>query len=359
VRDLRSFQAAGYLILHQSNHLYDLAAQQAAQNTLDPPGEGVLPYYHLPYEALLYAPLALFSSRAAYFISVVANMLLLLACVVSAPEIFSRVIPIWQPRQGLALFVFMPVYSAILLGQDSLLLLLLCCVALRALERGRDVQAGALLALALFKFEISLPLLLLTVVRRGRRVIVGFLPAAVAVLGISIALIGGQGLADMRALFKAGSLAADRGAAAQLSMAIHPRAMPNLMGLVFVSAEHSLTSRACFLIVIVLSALTLGWGAIAIRRAASEAEAFSLAILCAILVSYHLYLHDATLLLIPLCTWGARLPAQLLFAAPVVLLFMTGQSCLYLSAVPILWLFFEVTRIRGPSFKPNQHFAPG
>jgi hypothetical protein len=359
VRDFRALRAAGYLVLHQPHHLYDLAAQQTAEDTLDPPHRGVLPFYHLSYEALAYAPFTLFRDSVAYKLSVCANMLLLLGCFLSARPTFSRVIPTWQPRPGLAIFMFVPVYWTIMQGQDSLLLLLICCFALRALEQDRDAQAGATLALALFKFQIALPLVLLLAVRRGWRVIAGFVPVGVLLLGASAALVGRPGLADLKTLLSASSaaLAIPFGAppAGQTPMSV-PASMPNLRGLLFASLGRAGLGQGTVLAaVLLLSILTLAWGAIEVRRVRSREEAFGLAILCAVLVSYHLNLHDATVLILPFCIWGARRTGQLLLIAPMGLIFL-GPAWLSLLSIPILLLFLDAARVAARE-RPGEYAA--
>jgi hypothetical protein len=53
-------------------------------------------------------------------------------------------------------FVFVPIFVVIFQGQDSILFLLLCCLAHREMTRARDFRAGCLVALALLKFQIVL-----------------------------------------------------------------------------------------------------------------------------------------------------------------------------------------------------------
>ena len=57
----------------------------------------------------------------------------------------------------LTMFAFFPVTMALLQGQDSILLLFLYGLAFSALSTGRAFVAGVCLALALFKFQLVLP----------------------------------------------------------------------------------------------------------------------------------------------------------------------------------------------------------
>jgi hypothetical protein len=338
--DFRSLYAAGYLAAHHPGQLYSLAAQEAAQSALDPSAKGVLPFVHLSYEALLYAPFTVLSYQVAYTWCLVVNLLLLMASFLSARGLFSRVIPLWQPRPGLALFVFLPVFFTLLQGQDSLLLLLICCLTLGSLLKGRPALAGAILALALFKFQIALPLVALLAVRRGWRVLGGFVPVTAVLVAGSLALAGTRNMGELRALLIACTLGPDAGSSAQTLVYVHPAAMPNLMGLVFTLLGSHVSGRVTAVVVAVLSLATLGWSAWRMRRMADESEAFGIAILATVLVSYHLYLHDATLLLIPLALWGERWAGAVLIAAPVPLMLFGASEFCWL-AVPVAWLLVD------------------
>jgi uncharacterized membrane protein len=274
---------------------------------------------------------------------VVVNLLLLLASFLSVREVFSHILPVVQPRPGLALFLFLPVFFTLLQGQDSLLLLLICCLVLRSLLGGHDVRAGAVLALALFKFQIALPLLLLLAVRRGWRVVAGFVPASLLLVVGSLALAGTRNVAELRALLVACTLGPDAGSSAQALVYVHPAAMPNLMGLTFTLLGPHVPGRVAFLIVMLLSVAMMGVGIWRVRRTADEVEAFGIAILCTVLVSYHLYLHDATLLAIPLALWGARVAGGLLLVGPLPLLVFGSSEFCWL-AVAVGWLLMDGTQ---------------
>jgi Glycosyltransferase family 87 len=167
--DFRSFYAAGYLMRTQPTQLYDLAQQERVQHAIISNDAFVLPFYHPCYELLLIAPFSFLRYSRAYFAFIAFNMLLLLAIFFAARPTFSSIVPVYQPRPGLMLFIYIPVMLTILFGQDSILLLLLVCIAWRQLEFGNDLIAGCLLALALFKFQIVIPMAALIALQRGWR----------------------------------------------------------------------------------------------------------------------------------------------------------------------------------------------
>jgi hypothetical protein len=94
----------------------------------------------LPYEALLHAPFTLASYRSGYLLFIDFNLAMLLGLFLARP--FSR---------GLMLFAFIPVFAAVTQGQDSILLLLICCFAWR--HRDDPLRCGLVLSLSLFSHQ--------------------------------------------------------------------------------------------------------------------------------------------------------------------------------------------------------------
>jgi Glycosyltransferase family 87 len=72
----------------------------------------------------------------------------------------------------------LPVGHALAQGQDSLIVLLLLLGMLTALDARRDELAGVFLSLALFRFQIALPIAFLFLAWRRFRVIAGFAGSA-------------------------------------------------------------------------------------------------------------------------------------------------------------------------------------
>src|SRR5207245_9841341 len=90
----------------------------------------------------------------------------------------------WLP---IAIFAsFVPVASALMLGQDSILLLALLSASMLALEKERDFTAGALAGLGLFKFHLLVPLALLLLCWKRFRFVSGFSSVAVALALLSV-----------------------------------------------------------------------------------------------------------------------------------------------------------------------------
>jgi len=167
--DFRCFYAAGVLARTDTSHLYDLATQCELQIGLFGREGGWTMFIQPPYEALLLVPFSLLTYKTAYLLMLIFNVTLIVPCFLLAQDAFSHVLDPWQPRPGLMFFVFFPLIIALMEGQASVRLLLLCCAAWHELRRGREFNAGLFLALALFKLNVAIPLALLFIVWRGSR----------------------------------------------------------------------------------------------------------------------------------------------------------------------------------------------
>jgi hypothetical protein len=339
--DFRAFYAAGYLLRTHPTQLYNPAAQAQIQNTLVSPARYSLPFYHPAYEALLYTPFTLLPYRPAYLTFIAFNILLLIAIVLAARPLFSTTIPFLQPRPGLIFFFFAPVLLAIIQGQDSLLFLLLAALTWQRLSDHRDAAAGCLLALALFRFQLALPIALLIALHRGRRFTAAFTATAAAVAALCLALTGPAGVAAWLRILSASSLSSNQGAAAQTTLAIHPLSMANLRGLLYACGTSHLPAHDGFAVVAAASAALLLVCIVRLSRNPDQAALVAAAVLCAVLVSYHLNIHDLTLLLLPLLLLANRVPVAAVLAAyclPAVLWLFASADTYFLLALPTLAL---------------------
>src|SRR5205823_1129818 len=91
-----------------------------------------LPFNHLPYEALLFVPLAALPFTASYYCWACVNVLMLLAVVKLAEAATGRA---WPPLLVFAAtLAFAPAAIAIIQGQDSILILLLYTLVFAAMK---------------------------------------------------------------------------------------------------------------------------------------------------------------------------------------------------------------------------------
>ena len=170
----------------------------------------------------------------------------------------------------LAMFAFFPVAMALLQGQDSILLLFLYGLAFSALATGRAFVAGVCLGLALFKFQLVLPFVVVLLVRRQWKAVAGFSLTAFVLLLVSAAVVGWSGVMAYPGFV----LRLD---SQRRSSGIDPRDMPNLRGLV--AGSLHLAGLPAMLLIIVLSiALVALVGALVACATRSEVRARILAV---------------------------------------------------------------------------------
>ena len=335
--DFQEFYSAGYQVRIDPSQLYDQAQQDRIQLALTSRA-GSLTFYHPSYQTLIFVPFSLLSFRSAYLAYIAFNMVLLMAAFFAARPAFSSVIPMFQPRPGLMFFAFIPLLATVVLGQDSIISLLLCCLMWRQLQSGKDVSAGCFLALALFKFQFIIPIAILIAIRRGWRFSLGFLMAAAGVVLLCFAVGGMVGMRSYVHLLLAAGSAVGKSALEQHSLTLSPLSMPNLVGLLYGFGARFVHPLIAFETLIGTCAVAMfAWCARAVRRL-DQTVAFSIAILCGLLVSYHLYEYELTLTLLPIALLSGRIHRYILmslFILPLVILGL-GARWIFLMAVPVL-----------------------
>ena len=175
----------------QGPRLYDLAEQQKLKTALLPNAEP-LTYEHPPFEALLLSPLGGLPYRTAYLIWGLCNVLIWLVL----PWLVRLYVAVPRDNLGYMVlwFIFAPLGIALYQGQSSLLLLLLFTATFIELKNGRDFPAGLWLALGLFKFQFTLPFVVIFLLRRKWNFIAGFSVMATALAVLSVIAVGRQGI---------------------------------------------------------------------------------------------------------------------------------------------------------------------
>ena len=355
--DFRQLYTAGYMVrTGHARELYNYDSQLRFQNEIVSRADIPLPFIRPAYQALLFAPFSWLRYRTAYLVFLAANLVLLgISSRLLRPFMDSLAeIYRWLPA---AMFLgYLPVAAALMQGQDSILLLTLLLAAAVSLEQNRELTAGALVGLGLFKFQIVLPIALLFLIWRRWRFSAGFAISATAAGSASIWLVGlAQARIYVRSLVAMGASLTPR--ADLLRYPIPVAAMANLRGLIFGLAGGRIPALWIQATTIVLSGVVLslvaGW---AFReRGGKGSNALLLAITASSVVSYYLLIHDLSVLLIPIVvtlnrfigaeTSGDRMgrrigwAAALLFVAPVCFSYIPDHF--YLVAAPLL--FFLVT----------------
>ena len=273
--------------------------------------------------ALLYLPATFFNLNHGYLLW----ESLSLAIVFASIFLLNRRFALFRDTHFIVLLTlfFVPLHTLLLAGQVDAFVLLAFVLALLALRSERPFAAGVALALGLVKFHLVLPFVWVLLIRKQWRFVGGFSAGAALVTGLSVAICPSflssypRLLAVMQRLPNGG---------------FHPQLMPNFRGLIFLATKRE--APVSLLVVIALAVLT----AVA-RRWTTLEFGFSAAIAAALFSTYHVYLPDMILLLIPLM-FACRPPwnpqktiVLLLLALPVVPYALTVARFSALLAVPM------------------------
>jgi len=339
--DFCAFYTGARLYLQGPSRVYDLTLQRATEQQLL--GRDDIPFNHPPYELLLWLPLARLSFQTAFWLWRLAGLLLLaVASKLAATALCPR---LGAPAIFLRALAFFPVPYCLWMGQDSVLLLAILAACAWLLARRMEWLAGAALGLALLKPQLVLPIAAVFLLMRRWRVVRGFLCSAFAVLTLSIFMVGFTGMRQMLTILLAGQTSAH--------MAIHPSMMPNLRGLLsLLLAGHS--SWDTILVGAISISLLLAARA-TVQPQQPSARAFAGLICFALLVSFHLNLHDLALLLLPILLvmqdkmwsgengWQVTVPVIVLFCTPAYLAAL-GAFKVAVFAIFVAWLWFGMVR---------------
>jgi hypothetical protein len=369
-QDFTIFYGAGKMVRNgQSASLYNLSAQYRTQNEFAPDvpiRQAALPYNHPPFEALLFVPFTFIGYLPAYGIWTVLNLAILAISLALLRRHFTEIRSVHPVLLGLAAAGFFPIAMGMIQGQDSILLLLLTVLAMVAAAEGRDVSAGAVLALGLFKFHLMVPLVLLVAIKKPR-LLVGFVPVALALVGVSVGMVGWHGTLDyvqfVVHLEKIGA-----------GGAIVAVEMPNLHGLIADMTGAYAGSVWTFLLTVAGSVAVLLAAAWTVRKPGhSVSHTFALATVATMLIGYHTMPYDLSLLLPAALflfvatgqtsTTGDRadmLLLFLLFLTPLYVFLGLHLNRLGWFALLLIWLFWRLTRATDPkSYRVEQAILAG
>jgi hypothetical protein len=288
------FYTAGKLARFDLRGLYN----QHLQDVFHPANDGVGYFFHLPYETILLIPLSYLPQTFAFAVWTLIN----LTCLLSVALILRRH---FLNFAMLTPFAFGPTMSLLLNGQDLGILALLMAFAFDRFVKEKDLQAGAILALGLFKFPLIVPLVAILAFRYWR-VLAGFVAVALPLLLASALVVGRQGIHDYVAL--------THGTDAKEA----PGILINIRGVVGVLfGTHQAVVIALSIALIALAAFIRG------RRI----PVFCVAVIVTQLASWHAHLYDALILLIPMA-WMYESKSQWIQHTPTVLILMTAAMLL-------------------------------
>ena len=197
----------------------------------------------------------------------------------------------------LMVLAFPPMFIALMQGQDVVWVVFCYGMAYAALRRDSEVVAGSWLALGLCKFHLILPFLFAFLLQKRTKVLAGFAAVAAALVLVGIAVVGAKAsLAYPGFVWRTDHTAAYR-------WATDHRFNPNIRALILNTLGGN--SRWASVVVVAVSVLLLLGAALAWKRLASVSAigwkiGFALNVVVTLLVSYHTWVQDMSLLLLPI-----------------------------------------------------------
>jgi hypothetical protein len=275
--------------------LYDLDVQSKYQQKLGfvsflNPG-GILPFNHPAYELLPFLPFIHLSFKSAYILWAVLNIVLILLA-------WRLLVPYFPSKHRLVLstivLTFSPAWIAALRGQDSVISVLLFIGVFLCLKSGRDLAAGGLLGLGLYKPQLVLPTAILLIVKRRWISLQALVATGIALMLLSATMTGWDGVIGYVKLLSWIN---------RVHYAIYPEHMANVHG--FVDAVIGLSHPGTVSnLVIAITSVALYLWCLGLWRGRWEPTGalfdlrFSHLVLITLLVSYHAYAYDLILLLL-------------------------------------------------------------
>jgi hypothetical protein len=354
--DFSEFYAAGEMVRHGlGNSLYDLRVQAEFQLKVAPVHAF---YLRPPFEALLFVPFTYLSYRAAYAAWLMFSLAILSGAarliqgntnVLDAMLQYTRGIPVDFGLLLLVFLTFSPTMDCLLIGQDSALMLMIYTLVFLALKRGRELEAGGLLALGLFKFHLVLPFAIIFALRRRGSFVLGFAGIALLLVAISVLVSGPGVLVSYPAMFLNSKY--------RMLMGFQPEYAANIRGLIYLITPSKIPGVISGAVVAALSAFLL-WVTARIWRDSEFELCFSAAVIAALLTGYHSFVYDLSLLLLPVAIVCGELAKRkillsnltlngaliVLFVQPIHYVLMTHQIYA-LMCVPVVVLFVTVVKI--------------
>jgi len=329
--DFTIFYTGGIILRdHLGAQLYDEQTQYRLQQEFAPDviiRHGPLPYIHPPFEALLFVPFTWLSYPAAFLVWDCISVLLLIATMwVLRPHIPS-LNAISAPAWTFIWLAFFPVFFGLLQGQDIFVLLLLFGLAFVALKQKRDLAAGCLLSLGLFRFHLVVAFVFILLLQKRYKAIVGFVGSALLLALLSVGIVGWRQAVQYPAhVWRLEQSMERRGT-------IVPIRMANVRGLLDSAPLPHTSKLASDVVIAAVSLALIVWGS---RRwkGSSSAEfdlGFSLCVVVTVLVGYHTLPYELSLLLLPLTLTANHLlrhaeevkQSRVILFAPMLLLFFT------------------------------------
>lgn len=371
--DFGCFYRAGKMILAgDGRNVYDLPAERRydellGTKSMEGNGKPVsLPFVFAPFVLAVFAPLAALPYRHAEFAWYAGNSTILLAL----PFLLKRRLGLGTKSCAVSLIaplLFLPLILTLLQGQPSVVQLLLFAMSYADLDGGNEARAGCWLALASFKPQLVFPMLLALVIWRKKRALESFFLSGMGLAVVSFCLVGWHTtMSYPHVLLRyAGTT--------RLLGGEHPESMPNLRGILYLALRAHIPASRVQEIALAASLLLLGATLFFLgRRRQISPVSFSLVLVVTLLTSYHGYLHDDALLLLPMVVWGGSLAGgrvrslafltvatlAAIFAVPLAPTSLQSTVVLMTAAIVVLAALMALTIHRSDRRRPYEYDSP-
>ena len=301
--DFPAFYSSAQMVREgQGSRLYDFEAENSFLHRISDVARP--PFVHVPYENLIFIPFTYLRFGAAHILwtSLSVGMLVGVALLMrdlrpGGSNFLLTVLPV---------VAFFPVWHCLLQGQDSILLVVLFALSFWLWRRGQEDAAGFVLAMGLFRPQLVLPFVVITFLAGRWKFVRGFIPGAAFVVALSTWVVGFHGMADFaRTLISQGT----QNSANTLAERWHewPGQMATWRGFLWVCLPSWVPSGTRNFLLLSGTLVGLLWAARKMRNAKDGAAfdlAFAIAVAMVALVSFHSYLHDFSLMILPLVIAG-------------------------------------------------------
>jgi hypothetical protein len=262
--------------------LYDIQAERERQTEVlgapFPVDGGAMPFNHAPFLVPLLHLLIDGDFVSSYFRWTTLLWFIALVCT----------IVVYRMSGDLALTFavgsFYPFFAAVMLGHDTVFVLLGVLLCAYLLRERRDVLAGIALSLATLKPHFAIFLAIPLIARP--KAFFGFCTASAVLALYSVLLVGAQGVSDFLTLLRIN--------AGGEVFGVHPLAMFNLLGLMERTGVSPGVARPVSWVIFFLAAALM----LVFWKRNPLIPPMALTVLLAVITSPHLHKHDLTLLIV-------------------------------------------------------------
>ena len=192
--DYLAHWTGGRLLWDDPHNLYDPRTQNQVQSESIGTTTGLAWFVSPPIVAALYAPLALIPYNVSGLVWLGLSSALLVWCVLSLATLAPKLMKHKRKLVVLAVLAAPPTFELLGSGQDSAVVLLLWLIGIRLFQTNHPLWAGAVLGLGFAKPQLVLLIPLVLLATRNYRALAAFSAVVAAVSGVSLALVGLDGV---------------------------------------------------------------------------------------------------------------------------------------------------------------------